>query len=217
MNKKTLVGLGFWILLVLNFWLIFCYAPEEATQGVVQKIFYYHVSSAFCMYFGFLIAGLGALLYLLKKEDRYEALSEAGAEVGLLFCTMVLVSGPLWARPIWGTWWTWDPRLTTTLLVWLLFLAITFLRRFVGDQPRGKVATAVLTLFALLDLPLIFLAVKLWRGVHPSVLGKSESMPPSMRLTLIVSNITVMILFFALVRISYLVALRQQRLAKEIL
>ncbi|MDO8519088.1 MAG: cytochrome c biogenesis protein CcsA [Deltaproteobacteria bacterium] len=190
-------------LLSADFYLIFVHAPVEATQGLVQKIFYFHVSSAFAMYAGFLLAGLFAILYLIKKEERWNRLSHAGVSVGLVFCSMVLASGPIWAKPIWGTWWTWDPRLTTTLLIWLIFVAVLLLRKFYGPDPRGKTFASVLTLFGLLDIPLIFFAVKLWRGIHPSVLGQESNMPGEMKLALIFTNVTILILFGVLYWVRY--------------
>ncbi|HSA60475.1 MAG TPA: cytochrome c biogenesis protein CcsA [bacterium] len=185
------------LLLTAAYYLIFVYSPEEVNQGLVQKLFYFHVSCAFAMYCGFSLAGLFALLYLIKRKSRFDRLSHAGASVGLLFCTMVLASGPVWAKPIWGTWWTWDPRLTTTLLIWLIFFACLLLRRFFEGDPRGPVYAAVVTLFGLLDLPLISLSVRLWRGVHPSVLGKKENMPVEMKITLLVTNLAVLLLFIS--------------------
>lgn len=190
-------------LLLASLLLIFFYAPEEKTQGIVQKIFYFHVASAFAMYAGFGLAGFFALLYLGKRKISHDCLAHAGSTVGLVFCTMVLASGPLWAKPVWGTWWTWDPRLTTTLLIWLIFFSCFLLRRFFGNDPKGKIAAAILTLFGVVDIPLIFLSVKLWRGIHPSVLGRQESMPVEMRITLIVSLISILVFFFVLYFLCY--------------
>lgn len=186
---------------LINLSLIFFYAPEENVQGLVQKIFYFHVSSAFAMYIGFVSSGLAAIMYLFKKTPVWNALSHAAASVGLLFCTMVLVSGPIWAKPIWGAWWTWDPRLTTTMILWLIFFATLLLRNFYGTDHRGRIYAAVLTLFGVLDIPLIIFAVKLWRGIHPSVLGNKDSMPGEMRITLIVSMLTIFFFLFVLIRV----------------
>ncbi len=186
------------LLLLIDFYLIFVFSPEESTQGLVQKIFYFHVSCAFAMYFGFALAGLFSFLYILKRNPVFDDLSHAGSSVGLLFCTMVLMSGPIWAKPIWGAWWTWDPRLTTTLLVWLIFFACLLLRRFFDNNSRGPLYASILTLFGILDLPLIFLSVKLWRGVHPSVLGKESNMPVEMKITLIFSNVVILCFFITL-------------------
>lgn len=212
---QKFLPLFFFFLLAFDLYLIIFYAPEEAIQGKVQKIFYFHVSSAFAMYGGFSLAGLFALFYLVQREILWDALSRAGGSVGLLFCSMVLVSGPLWAKPIWGTWWTWDPRLTTTLMIWLIFASILLLRRFFGNTPKGRMATAILTLFGILDLPLIFLAVKLWRGIHPSVLGGGNNMPHEMRLTLIVSNLTVLFLFGLLYWVQVNFFLTEEKIENE--
>lgn len=200
---------GFLILGSIYF--IFNYAPEEATQGLAQKIFYFHVSSAFAMYFGFLLAGLGSLIYLIKKNPKWDAFSHASASVGVLFCTMVLMSGPIWAKPIWGTWWTWDPRLTTTLIIWLIFISVSLLRSFFENNPKGSTYASILTLIGVLDIPLIFLSVKLWRGIHPSVLGGESNMPGSMKFTLIFSNIAIMIFMAVLIRLRYRVALLEKK------
>ncbi len=185
-------------LIMIDLFLIIVYAPEEAVQGLSQKIFYFHVSSAFSMYIGFLTAGAGAVLYIWKRESRYNSLSQAGTSVGLLFCAMVLMSGPIWAKPIWGAWWTWDPRLTTTLILFLGFFAVRLLRDFYGIDPRGRLYASVFTLFCLLDIPLVIFAVKLWRGIHPAVLGNKDSMPTEMRITFSVTLITLMFFTFCL-------------------
>lgn len=183
------------VLLPLSIGLIFFYAPQEATQGMVQKIFYFHVSCAMAMNAGFVLAGLLSLLFLWKRSVILDQMSHAAVSVGLLFCTLVLVSGPIWAKPIWGTWWTWEPRLTTTILLWLIFMATLFLRQFHENSPKGRVFASVMTLFGVLDVPLIFLSVRLWRGIHPQVMGQKDSMPSEMILTLIVSNLAMLVLF----------------------
>ncbi|MBX7149608.1 cytochrome c biogenesis protein CcsA [bacterium] len=184
-----------YLLLVVCFYLIFMVAPQEATQGMVHKIFYCHVSSAFNMYLGFGLSGIFAVLFLIKKEDSHYQMAMAGVEAGLLFCTMVLATGPVWARPIWGTWWTWDPRLTTTLILWLVFCAVYFFDKLSLENPKSRTVACLLILFGLLDMPLVMLAVKIWRGLHPNVLGGKNNMPPEMKLTLLVTNIVFMILF----------------------
>lgn len=190
----TLPCLAF-IGLVIAFALIFIYAPEERTQGLVQKIFYFHVSSAFAMYAGFLMSGIFGAAYLWKRKQIYDILSHTGATIGLVFCTLVLISGPIWAKPTWGSWWTWDPRLTSTLLIWLVFFSSLLLRRFFGSDDRGRLFAAILAIFGVLDIPLIIFAVKLWRGIHPNVLGKQGGMPSEMKLTWLVTAVSVLILF----------------------
>lgn len=190
-------------LIAVGLYLIFGYAPVESTQGAVQKIFYYHVSSAFAMYLGFVASGFCAFMYLIKGREAWDQRSQSYASVGLLFCTMVLLSGPIWARPIWGVWWTWDPRLTTTLMLWLIFATIQLVRHYFGNEARGRKMASLLTLMGLLDIPLIIFAVKLWRGVHPSVLGQENSMPAEMRVTLIANNVALLLLAVLFAELRY--------------
>lgn len=202
-NRTYLFAVLVCLMLLVDFYLILVYVPEEKTQGLVQKIFYFHVSSAFATFAGFLLAGFFSILYLLKKNLRWDRYVRATTSAGLLFCTMVLVSGPIWAKPAWGTWWTWDPRLTTTLLLWLIFFSTILLRLFFGADPKGKTFAAVLTLFGVLDIPLIFFAVKLWRGIHPSVLGKEGSMPFEMKFALYFTMAAVFSLFALICLLKY--------------
>ncbi len=183
---------------------IFFYAPEEARQGIVQKIFYIHVASAITMYIGFFIGFLCGLLYLLEKKMRWDEISVASIESGFFLCSMVLVTGPIWAKPIWGAWWDWDPRLTTTLLLWMLYAGYLILRGSFGSSPRGRMTTAVVAIIAFLDVPLIHFSVRLWRGIHPSVMQNREGgMPASFQLTLGVTFLATTLTLFTLMRMRY--------------
>lgn len=178
---------------------IFFYTPEEATQGVVQKIFYIHVSSAITMYVGFFLSFLSALMYLIERKLHWDEICVSASEVGFFFCTTVLLTGPVWAKPIWGTWWTWDPRLTTTFLLWLLYAGYLLLRGYLLEPSRRATITSVVAIVAFLDVPLIHFSVRLWRGIHPSVIGPTgEGIPPSMKLTLIITLSATLMLFFSL-------------------
>lgn len=173
---------------------IFAVAPVERQMGIVQKIFYFHVPSAYAMYLGFAVSAVASAVYLGTRNDRWDALAVAGAEVGSLFCLVVLVTGPLWARKAWGTYWTWDPRLTTTLLAGMVFLAYLVLRSFGGVGEVEKRFAAGLAVFGLLDLPIIHYSVQRWRGTHPTVItGKGGGLHPDMRPALLLA-----FLFFTL-------------------
>ena len=124
-------------LFALTLYLVFAVAPVEKQMGVVQKIFYFHVPSAYAMYLGFITSAVGSAMYLVKRSPKWDAIGVAGAEVGMLFCVIVLLTGPLWARKAWGVWWTWDPRLTTTLLAGMIFAAYLALRS-TGARERWK-------------------------------------------------------------------------------
>lgn len=155
--------------LMAALYLIFFYAPIETTMGVVQKIFYVHVPAAMIMYAGFTVASLASLLYLIKPNRVWDMVAMSGAEVALLFCVYVLVSGPLWAYKAWGTAWTWDPQLTATFVLFLLYTGYILLRTFSGSGERVRKIAAVLAIIAFVDIPIIHYAVRQWGGMHPVV------------------------------------------------
>lgn len=161
---------------------VFVVAPVEEQMGIVQKVFYFHVPSAYAMYVGYTVSAIGSALYLWKRHERFDALAVAGAEVGLVFACIVLTTGPLWARKAWGVYWTWDPRLTTTLLAALIFVAFLVLRSF-GEAGEGeKRFAAGLAIVGLLNVPIIHYSVQRWRGQHPTVItGRGGGLAPSMR------------------------------------
>jgi heme exporter protein C len=177
----SLVSLATLAFFAAALYTIFVVAPVERQMGIVQKIFYFHVPSAYAMYIGFVVSALGSAVYLLKRDPRWDALGVAGAEVGTLFCLVVLLTGPLWARKAWGVWWTWDPRLTTTLLAGMIFAAYLALRSMGNAGEVEKRFAAGLALFGLVDLPLIHYSVQRWRGVHPTVItGKGGGLESEM-------------------------------------
>lgn len=177
--------------------MIFFYAPIEKTQGMVQKIFYVHVSSALTMYLGYFIAFVMSIRYLIRKRVNDFYIAKSAIEVGYLFTCIVLLTGPVWAKPIWGTYWTWEPRLTTTFVLWLIYTAYLLFQSYaMQERKRVETLSSIIAIIAFLDVPLIHFSVKLWRGVHPSVIRNKDGLPPSMQATLIVS-LCVMFLLFA--------------------
>jgi len=183
-GNSTVWSLVFFATLALfavTLYAIFVLAPVEQQMGIVQKFFYFHVPSAYAMYIGFGVSAVGSAVYLLKRDARWDALGVAGAEVGTLFCLIVLLTGPLWARKAWGVWWTWDPRLTTTLLAGMIFAAYLALRSMGDAGEVEKRFAAGLALLGLVDLPLIHYSVQRWRGVHPTVItGKGGGLESEM-------------------------------------
>lgn len=191
-NKKIVtVSIVLSLLIIADIFMIFGYAPVDANQGMVQKIFYWHVGSAFAMFASFLAATVFGFLYLIKKRAIFDNWGVACVEVGFLFCTIVLLTGPIWARPTWGAWWSWEPRLTSMLFLWLIFVSYFILRGSFTNPDKMRTYSAVLTIFGFLDVPIIAFAVKLWRGAHPAVLGQGSNMPLEMWLTFIFTVITV--------------------------
>src|SRR6476661_3229587 len=141
-------------------------APRELTMGDVQRIFYYHVPSAWTAFILFFINFVASVWYLIKRNTAADIVALVAAEVGVVFCTVVLVTGPLWARPVWGIWWTWDARLTSTLLLWLIYVSYLLLRRY-STSGQTPLLAAVLAIFGFLDVPFVYLANRLFRTQHP--------------------------------------------------
>lgn len=175
------------------------YADIEKEMELAQKIFYFHVPSAFAMYAGFFLVFLFSLLYLWRKEPLWDIWASCSAEVGLLFCSMVLLSGSLWAKPIWGAWWVWDPQLTLVLVLWLIFVAYLMLRSYTEDPSRSAKFRAVLGIIGFLDAPLIHFSVELWRGHHPKIIRAEEiALPSDMLHAWLFCSITFIALFGAI-------------------
>ena len=168
-------------LLLAALYQIFAVAPVEATMGIVQKIFYFHVPSAYVMYLGATTCFVGSLWYLINGSDRGDAIAQAGGELAVAFGMIVIISGPLWARKAWGTYWTWDPRLTTTMLALLIYQAYIVLRAFGGEGEAERRFAAALGILGVADLPIIHYSVRKWSGMHPTVITqKGGGLDPQM-------------------------------------
>jgi heme exporter protein C len=163
-------------------------APTEQTMGNVQRIFYYHVPSAWTAFVLFLINFVSSVVYLLRRNSKADILALVSAEVGVVFCTVVIVTGPIWARPVWGIWWApGDIRLTTTLVLWLIYISYLVLRRF-STSGRTPVIAAVVAIFGALDVPLVYFSIWFFRTQHPSpVIGGGGSLDPRMAHVLLIN------------------------------
>ena len=183
--------------------LVFIYAPNEKDQGIVQKIFYFHVSSSVTTFTVFFLVFVASMMYLWKHSDWWDAVALSAAEIGVVFCTLVLITGPIWARPIWGTWWSWDPTLTLTLVLWLIYVAYLMLRIDAHDPKRARFA-AILGIVGYVDVPLILWSVEKWRTLHPKPVliqeGGTTGLPFTMLLTFMVCLVAFILLFFYLLR-----------------
>jgi heme exporter protein C len=175
------------LLLALTVYWGFVVAPIELQMGVVQKIFYFHAPAAYAMYLGFGLCVIGSALYLVKRSDAWEAVAVGGAEVGSVFCLIVLVTGPLWGRKAWGTYWTWDPRLTTTLLIGMIYVAYLLLRNLGATGEAERRFAAGLGILGGALMPIIHYSVQLWRGQHPTVITKKGGgLHPDMLVALLI-------------------------------
>jgi len=194
------------ILAALSFfaaqWFIWVYAPVEATMGVVQKIFYFHMPLALWAMASFAVVFCASVAVLLNKGGAWDRLAAAACEIGVLFSGLALVTGSLWGRPIWNVWWTWDPRLTTTLVMWFVYAAYLVVRASEVGGERGPMIRAALGVVAFLDVPLVFVSARKWRSIHPTVFGAQGSgLEPEMLTTLLVSALAIGLLWAALLRL----------------
>ncbi len=166
-------------------WFIWVHAPVEATLGLIQKIFYVHMPLAGWSMVSFLVCFLASAGYLWRRRPALDLLAGASAEIGVVFSGLALVTGSLWARASWNVWWTWDPRLTTTLIMWFVYAAYLSLRASALPAERRSLAAAVLGVVAFLDVPLVFLSARMWRSIHPAVLAsQGGGLEPEMLTTL---------------------------------
>lgn len=179
---------------------IWFYAPVEQTLGPVQKIFYFHVALAWWGLFSFFIVFVAGIGYLWKRTPVWDYLGVACVEVGVLFSGLTLVSGVIWGHASWNVWWTWDPRLTTTLVMWFVYCAWLLIRATLADTPRQGLVCAVLGIIAFLDVPLVFFSTRLTSSIHPVVFQKTQGgMPTEMLLTLFSALIAFGLLWLCLI------------------
>jgi len=183
--RNGLIGLNF-ILFTVALYLVFIYVPTEETMGIVQRIFYFHVPVAWVAFLAFFIVFVGSILYLWKRKRKWDVLAVSSAEVGVVFATLVLITGSIWAKPIWGVWWTWEPRLTTALVLWLIYIAYLIVRSFATEESRGARFAAIVGIVGFIDVPIVALAITLWRTQHPGPVIFQGGLAPSMLLTLLV-------------------------------
>ncbi len=187
--------------LLASMYLIFVWVPMEATMGPVQRIFYIHVSSAAIAFLGFFIGGAAATGYLANRANKLDDLSVACNEVGLLFACVNLITGCLWAKPIWGVYWAWDARLTSMLLLALIYAAYLILRQSITEPGQRAAVCAVVSIFGMVDVPIVYMANRWWRTQHPApVLGGDGSLDPRMTFVLFFTMFALGLLFWCLTR-----------------
>jgi heme exporter protein C len=188
------------------------WAPTESTMGLIQRIFYFHVSSAWTGFVAFTMVLIGSIAYLRTRAPKWDWLSVASAEVGVAFFTIVLITGPIWAKPVWGIWWTWDARLTSSFLLWVLFVSYLVLRTLVEEPERRALVSAVFGIFAALDIPLVYFSIWWFRTQHPQpVIGDGGKLDPRMGWVLLLCWAAMLSVMTVLIRLRYrLEALRSE-------
>jgi len=202
-SLKTILALITGVMMLANLYFIFMVAPTDAVLGHVQRVFYFHVPIAIMSFLAFFLVFIASLMYLFKRSFKWDSFAYASAEVGVVFVTLALITGIIWARPVWNTWWTWEPRLTTTMILWLIYVAYLMVRSYAPNQSKGAVYAAVVGIVGFVDVPIVYYSVVWWRSIHPSpVVGpfaQSDALDGTMALILLFSFITFVFFFVYMV------------------
>jgi heme exporter protein C len=199
MMKRILFGMVAIGLVMCAAYASFYIAPEERTMGAIQKIFYFHASTAWAGETTFFVCFLANLLYIWTRKSQFDWLGVTCAEVGVACITVVLITGPIWAKPVWGIWWTWDARLTSTFVLWILYISYLLLRTLVDEADRRALLSALFGVFAFIDVPIVFGAIRWWRTQHPAPVilgGPGSGLEPTMK-AVFFFNVAVMHVFAA--------------------
>jgi heme exporter protein C len=184
MGKRVIAGAVVVALMGAAAYAAFFIAPNERTMGVLQRIFYFHAASAWAGMTAFFLCFASNLMYVWRRQEKWDWLGVSSAEVGLAFITVVLITGPIWAKPAWGIYWTWDARLTSTFVLWLLYISYLLLRTLIEEPDRRALLSALFGIFAFLDVPIVFGAIRWWRTQHPAPVimgGPGSGLEPTMR------------------------------------
>ena len=195
--RSLFTGLSF-ALMMAALSLIFLYVPTEATMGMVQRIFYIHVPVCWVALVAFLVVFVGSILFLWRRENKWDSVACSSAEIGLIFTTLALVTGSIWAKASWGVWWTWDARLTSTLVLWFIYLAYFIVRTSATDELRGSRFAAVTAIVGFIDMPICILAIILWRTQHPEPVIFQGGLTAPMLITLLTTLAAFSTLYFLL-------------------
>jgi heme exporter protein C len=195
---------------------IFLYAPTDALQGPVQRIFYLHVSSAIAAYGCFAVVLIGGIAYLWKENASADRLARAAALVGLVFTTVTLVMGMIWAKPIWGTYWTWDARLTSTLVLWIIYAGYLMVRRLADPGRQAARFAAVVGIFGFIDVPVVHFSVTWWRTVHPGPVVINDALPASMLIAFFITMACTLVLAAVMIGIRYRIEVLMDQAAERV-
>jgi heme exporter protein C len=196
----TFLGLILFIGMPVALYMALIGAPTEKTMGDLQRIFYFHVPAAITGLTAFALNFVASLMYLLRKNRWWDDLALSSAELGILFFGMVLITGPIWAKPVWFVWWTWSPRLTSSLILCLLYAAYMLIRKSFEDPDRKAMVAAVFGVIAFVDAPLVWFSIRWWRDHHPSAMLETGGLDPSMRPAFYICMAAFLILFLYLLR-----------------
>jgi len=210
---KTMLFVLVLVMLPLDLFLIFKVAPTERIMGIVQKIFYIHVPLAMSAYIGFAGVFVSSIMFLWKKDLAWDTAAVCWAEIAVLLSTLVLITGSFWARPVWNVWWAWDPRLLTMFILWFIFVGYFILRKGFSDRFKRARYAAVLGIIGFLDVPIVRLATKWWRSIHPRLKSEGGGLDPTMLKILLFSIATFAIFTVLLFVFRHGIAKADDRLA----
>lgn len=199
-TMKLLMGLTFFGM-IASLYMAFIYAPTEMVMGNIQRIFYFHMGAVWVATIAFTVVFIASIQYLRKQTRFWDIMAYSSAEIGVLFTTLTIITGSIWAKPVWGTWWTWDPQLTTTFILWILYIVYLILRSSAGSDVKKAKFAAVFGIIAFLDLPLVYASARLMRGISPVVFGgRGGGIAPQMMVALLVCLITFTLLYIVLLK-----------------
>ena len=203
MNRYEVAAIGAVALMLPAAGAIFLYAPTDALEGPVQRIFYLHVSAGIAAFASFAVVFVAGFVYLWRESLVADRLARAGALVGLLFTTVTLVMGMLWAKPIWGAFWAWDARLTSTLVLWIIYAGYLLVRRMAEPGRQAAKFAAVVGIFGFIDVPIVYFSVTWWRTQHPGQIIEHNALPPEMLATFLFTMTCTLALAGVMIAIRY--------------
>jgi len=205
--RSALLILSVLLMLVATY-MIFVWVPTEQNLGVSQRIFYIHVPLAWVGMVSIVFVGVASVVHLSTKDDKWDAIAYSAAEIGVVFATLILITGALWAKPVWGVWWTWDPKLTTTLILWFIYVSYLMVRAYADEGSQARRFASVVALIGTVDAPLIYLASVWWRTAHPDLnIGPlaEQSLDPRMMVTFLVSLLAFTVFYLCLLLERYMI------------
>jgi len=197
---------------ILALYMAFLQAPREKTMGDLQRIFYFHVSSGITGLTAFAVNFAASVMYLVRRNRWWDHVALSSAELGVMFLSIVLVTGPIWAKPVWFVWWTWSPRLTSSLVLWMLYVAYLLVRNYVLDPDRRALVSAVFGIVAFVDAPIVWFSIRWWRDIHPAPMLETGGLSPSMRPAFYTCWAVFQILFIYLLRRRFFLEASRQEM-----
>ncbi|MFC1929617.1 cytochrome c biogenesis protein CcsA [Chloroflexota bacterium] len=197
MKSRTLLFASA-VLMMASSYMVFSYVPTDKETGIVQRIFYFHVPLAWIAFFAFFLVFLGSIQYLRKRNKKWDIFASSSAEIGIIFTTLVLITGSIWARPVWGVWWKWDARLTTFLVLWFIYIVYFTIRAYISEEERRARFAAIVGIIGFIDVPIVALAISLSRTQHPGPIIFQGGLAPTMVFTLVICIFAFTMLYFLL-------------------